>query len=193
MYWNFSLSPERLNSGQNRPFLSRVTLKFNRWPWKTIEHFFYTSSSFVHHFKAMSEFKLALQSGSARFGSISAIFCPVWPWNLVDDLQKQYGSSSTLHQALCIISKPWVNSNWSYSTEMANSGQNRRFFFPCHLEFNGWPWKTIMPLFYIASIFVHHFIAISEFEMESQCGNAQFGPKSMFFYRLNLTDDLEKQ
>ena len=30
-------------------FLSRVTLKFDKWPWKTIRHLFYATSSFVHH------------------------------------------------------------------------------------------------------------------------------------------------
>ena len=31
-------------------FLSRVTLKFNGWPSKTIGHLFYATSTFVHHF-----------------------------------------------------------------------------------------------------------------------------------------------
>ena len=56
-------------------FFSRVTLKFDWWPWKTIE-----------------------------------------------------GTSSFLFQALCIISYPLVNSNWSYSPETPNLGQNQRFF-----------------------------------------------------------------
>ena len=30
-------------------FLSRVTKKFERWPWKTIGHLFYATSSFVNH------------------------------------------------------------------------------------------------------------------------------------------------
>ena len=72
-------------------FLSCVTLKYDGCPWKTIRHLFYTMSSFVHHFKAMGEFKLELQSGNAQFGSKSVIFCPVWPWNLMDDLEKQFG------------------------------------------------------------------------------------------------------
>ena len=55
-------------------FLSHVTLKFNGWPWKTIGHLFYVASSFVHHFIAIGEFKLKLQSGNAQFGSKSAIF-----------------------------------------------------------------------------------------------------------------------
>ena len=70
-------------------FLSRVTLKFGGWPWKRIGHTFFTLLSFVHHFKTMGKFKLELLSGNAQFGSKSAIFCPVWPWNLMDDLGKQ--------------------------------------------------------------------------------------------------------
>ena len=50
-------------------FESRVTLKFDVWPWKTIGHLFYATSSFVHHFLAIGEFKLELQSGNAQFGS----------------------------------------------------------------------------------------------------------------------------
>ena len=37
-------------------------------------------------------------------------------------------------QALCIISYPLVNSNWSYSQETPNLGQIRRFLEPCDLE-----------------------------------------------------------
>ena len=70
-------------------FLSRVTLKFDRWPWKTIGHLFYAILSFVHHLIAICEFKMELQSLNTQFGSKLAIFCPVWPWNLTDDLEKQ--------------------------------------------------------------------------------------------------------
>ena len=83
--------------------LSRVTLKFNRWPWKTIGHIFFATLSFVHHFKAIGEFKLTLQSGNAPFRSKLAIFCPVWPWKLKDDLEKQQGTSFLLLPASCII------------------------------------------------------------------------------------------
>ena len=59
---NWSYSPETLNSGQNRHFLSRVALKFDRWPWKTIEHLCWAAE---------------LQSGNAKFGSkpITADYC----------------------------------------------------------------------------------------------------------------------
>ena len=70
-------------------FLPCVTLKLNGWPWKTIGILFYVTLSFMHHFIAIGEFKLKLQSGNAQFGSKSAIYCPVWPSNLMDDLEKQ--------------------------------------------------------------------------------------------------------
>ena len=101
---------------------------------KTIGHLFYATSSSVQHFVAIGEFKLELQSGNAQSGSNSTIFRVVRPWNLMDDLEKQQGTSSMLLQALCIISYPLVNSNLSYSPETLDSGQNRRFFEPCDLE-----------------------------------------------------------
>ena len=102
--FNWSYSPETLNSGQNRQFLSRVTLKFDNWIWKTTGHLFYVAPSFVHHFIAIREFKLELQFGNAQFESKSTIFLAMWPRNLTDDLDKRFGACSMLLQALCIIS-----------------------------------------------------------------------------------------
>ena len=85
----WSYSPETLKKiGQNRRFLSRVNLKFDGWPPKIKGHF-YAISSFVYHFIGISKFKMELKSGNAKFVSKSAIFCPVWPWNLTDDLEKR--------------------------------------------------------------------------------------------------------
>ena len=69
--------------------LSRVTLKFDGRPWKTIGHLSFAVSSFVQHFIAIGEFKLELLSGNAQFWSNSTIFRAVWPWNLTYDLEKQ--------------------------------------------------------------------------------------------------------
>ena len=52
------------------------SLKLDGWPWKTIGHLFYITSSFGHHFKSISESKLELQSRNAQFGSKSVIFVP---------------------------------------------------------------------------------------------------------------------
>ena len=109
-----------------------------------IGHLFYTTSSFVHHFKSISEFKLELQSGNAQFGSKSTFFF-----------------------LICVT-----------------------------LQFDVRPWKIIWHLFYATSSFVHHFVAIGEFKLELQSGNAQFGSNSTIFRAVwpwNLTDDLEKQ
>ena len=49
-------------------------------------------------------------------------FLAMWPWNFTDDLEKQQGTSSKWHQALCIISLLYVNSNWSYAPVTAKLG-----------------------------------------------------------------------
>ena len=67
---NWSYSPETLNLGQNRLCFSRVTLEFDVWPWKTIGHLFYATSSFVQHFIAIGEFKLELQPETPNLGQI---------------------------------------------------------------------------------------------------------------------------
>ena len=64
------------------------------------------------------------------------------------------------------------------------------------LKFDGWPWKTIGHLSFAVSSFVQHFIAIGEFKLELQSGNAQFGSNWTIFravWSWNLTYDLEKQ
>ena len=117
-------------------------MKFNGWPRNIIGHVFYTTSSFVHHFKSIGEFKLELHSGNAQFGSKSMILFS------------------------CVT-----------------------------LKFDVWPWKTIGYLFYATSSFVHHFVALGEFKLELQSGNAQFGSNSTIFTAIwpwNLTYDLEQ-
>ena len=64
------------------------------------------------------------------------------------------------------------------------------------LKFDGWPWKTIGHLSFAVSSFVQHFIAIGEFKLELQSGNAHFGSNCTIFRAVwpwNLTDALEKQ
>ena len=51
-----------LNLGQNRQFFVLCDLEIWRMTSKTIGHLFYVASSFVHHFSAISEFKLELYS-----------------------------------------------------------------------------------------------------------------------------------
>ena len=53
---------------------------------------------------------------------------------MMDDLKKNRACLLYYVQALLIISKSSVKSNWSYSLETLNSGQNRWFFVPRDLE-----------------------------------------------------------
>ena len=108
-------------------FLSCVTLKFDGWPWETIGHLFYATSSFINHFKAIGEFKLEWQSGTAHFGSKSAIFVPCdleIRWILRKTISKIWAS---FHSHLWIRTEVTVRKN-------PNLGQNRYFFAL-------WPWN----------------------------------------------------
>ena len=80
---------KRPNLGQIRRFLEPCDLAIWCMTWKTTGHLYYATSSSMHHFVAISELKLELQSGNAQFGSKSTIFLAVWPCNLTYDLAKQ--------------------------------------------------------------------------------------------------------
>ena len=100
-------SPETPNLGQIGGVLSPVTLKFDGWPWKTIGHLSFAVSSFVHHFVAIGEFKLELQSGNAQFESKWTIFFShmtlqfdLWPWKPIGHLFNVI--SSVVHHFVAI-------------------------------------------------------------------------------------------
>ena len=85
-------------------FFSHVRWIFDRWPEQITGHLFYTTLSFSHNFKAISESKLGLQSSNTQFGSKLVIFFTHvtskfhgWPWKTIGCLF--YASSS-----LCIMS-----------------------------------------------------------------------------------------
>ena len=92
---NLSYSLETPNLGQNQRFWSRVTLKFDGWPWKTIGQLFYATSSFVHDFVAIRKFKLELR---AYWGTICFDLCDLdlWPLTLTFcmDITFVYGNNS---------------------------------------------------------------------------------------------------
>ena len=129
---NLSYSPEMLIWVKFDNFKSRVNLKFDGWPLKTIGHLFHSTSSFLHHLVAIGDFKLEIQSGNAI-------------WVKIDD-----------------------------------------FFSRVTFKFDGWPWKRIGHLFHATSSFMHHFVAIGEFKLELQSGNAQSGSNSTIFRAVYL-------
>ena len=177
-------------------FYGRVTLKCDVWPWKIIGHLLYATSSFVHYFVTISEFKLELQSGNAQFGSNSTILrpCDLEMWRMT---LKNYRAPLLCYFKLCAA----FRSHWWIQTGVTVQKRliwvEKVIFFamwPCNLML--WPWTTIGHLFYATLSFVHHFIAIGEFKLELQSGNAHFGSNSTIFRAVwpwNLMDDLDKQ
>ena len=57
-------------------FSARVTLKFDGWPWKTIGHLFYTTSSFVRHFKPSVKSNLSYSPKTLNSGQNRLFFVP---------------------------------------------------------------------------------------------------------------------
>ena len=134
-------------------FFSRVTLQFDIWPWKTIGHLFYATSSFVHHFVAIDDFKFELQSGNAQFGSNSTIFRAVWPWNLTDDLEKQYGTSSKQHQAI-FHHHMWIQTGVTVRKRLSWVVTS------VTLTFDLWPWPFAWTLLWSLVITPKNFMMI---------------------------------
>ena len=82
-----------LKLDSNCQFFSPCDLEIGGWPRKTIGHLFHATSSFLHHFVAIGEFRLELQSGNDQFGSKLTIFFSRvtlkfdwWPWKKIRHL-----------------------------------------------------------------------------------------------------------
>ena len=158
-----------------------MTLKFDRWPWKTIGHLFNATSSFVHHLVAICEFKRELQSGNAQFWSKSMIFLAVclaiWRMTLKNNrapflccfrLCASFHNHWWIQTGVSVWKRPiWVKID--------------NFFSHVTSKFDLLPWKTKGHLFYATSRFAHHFVAIGEFKLELQSGNTQSGSNSTIF------------
>ena len=87
MYWNLSHSPETPNLGQIQRFLRPCDLEIWWMTLKTIGHLFYATSSFVHHFVAIGEFKLESHCPETpNLGQIRRFLEPcdleIWPMTL---------------------------------------------------------------------------------------------------------------
>ena len=80
--------------------LSRVTLKFDRWPWQTIGHPFYTTSNLVHHFHEITVEKWSIRVKIAQFLSCVIFKFDKQPWKTIEHLF--YATSSFVHHFLAI-------------------------------------------------------------------------------------------
>ena len=162
-----------------------MTFKFDGWPQKRIGHLFYTMWSFKHRFKAISEFKLKLESGNAEFVSKSAIFLSRVTYHFSRSSVKFQGhfffaTSSFVHRFKPI-------GEFKLNLQSGNSIRVKINYFSFELEI--W-WTTLknnrahlLCCFKRRASFhshqliqtgVYHFIIICEFRLELQSGNAKF-------------------
>ena len=101
-------------------------------------HLFYTTSSFVHYFKSISEFKLTYSPETLSSGQNWRFFVPcdleIWQMTL-----KNNRTPLPCYFKLCAsFCSNWFNSNWSYSPETPNLGKKDDFLavWPCNLTYH---------------------------------------------------------
>ena len=118
----------------------RLTLKFDVWPWKTIGHLFYTTSSFVHHFKPSVKSNLSYSPETLNSGQNWWFFVlrdlEIWWMTLKNNtapllccfkLCVSFHSHCWIEAGVTVRKRPiWV--------------KNRRFFLPFDLQI--W-WMTL--------------------------------------------------
>ena len=121
-------------------FLSRVTMEFGRWPWKTIEHLFLATSSFVHHFITICGFKLELLSETPNLGQNRLFFAPC-------DLEIWWMTLKTNRAPLVCYFRfcasfhcHWWIQSYSPETPGKFGSKLEIFFVPCGLEI----WRTTL-------------------------------------------------
>ena len=120
-------------------FLASVTLKFVRWPWKENQGTFFILHQdlcIISKPSVNSNWRYSLETLNSGKNWWFIIPCDLEIWYMTFRINR----APFLYEVLCIISNPWVKSNWSYSLETLNLGQNWQFFILCDLEIR---WMTL--------------------------------------------------
>ena len=152
-----------------------MTLKFHRWPSKTIGHLFYVFASIMHHLAAISKFTFELQSWNVQIGSNLTIFAPCDLEILQTTLKNNRAPLLYPRKFYASFHRHWSVSIWVTVRKRSNWVKFDDFSLPVTLKFYGWPWKTIGHLFYAHWSFMHHLVAIDEFQFELQSWNGKIG------------------
>ena len=106
-------------------------------------------------------------------------FCPVWPWHLMTFKNNRAPLLCCIKLCASFRSHRWIQTGVTVPKHSIWVKIND-FFVPCDLEI--WWMTSIGHLFYVDSSSMHHFIAISEFNLKLQSGNTQFGSKSAIIF-----------
>ena len=190
---NWSYTPETLNSGRNRRFFVPCDLEI--W-WMTLEnnrapllYYIKLCASFQIHQWIESEVTVQKRSIWVKIGNFLSRVTLKFdrcPW-------KTIGHLFYVAPALCIISQPSVNSNWSYSPKTPNLGQIRQFLKPCDLEI----WQMTLqnnraPLLCYFKLCASITIGEFKFELVRKC-SIRVKSDDWAVWPRNFTDDLQKQ
>ena len=173
-------------------FLSRVTLKFERWSWKTTGHLFSATSRSVHHFVShqLIQTRVTVRKRTIWVtGENRRIFVPydLDTWRMA---VKNNRTPLLCHFKLCASfhSHRWIQTRVTVRKRQiwVKIGD---FFVLCDLEFWRMTSKNNRAPLLCHCIFVHHFIAMCEFKLELRSENAQTGAKFVLT-SVTLTFDL---
>ena len=160
-----------------------MTLKFDGWPRKTIGLLFYATLSFLHHFVAIGDFNWSYSPETPNLGQNWRFFepCDLEIWRRMT--LKNNRAHLLCYFKLCAAfhSHWWIQTGVTVRKHLIGV-KNEDFFSRVTLKFDVWPWKTIGHLFYATSSFLQHFVAIGEFKLELQSGNAQSRLKLTIFF-----------
>ena len=158
-----------------------MTLKNNRAPLLSIIKLY---ASFHHHMWIQTG--VTVRKRCSRVVTSVTLTFDLWPW--------PFAWTSLL--SLVITPENFMMIRWwEHGEKGVTDGQtDGQTDWTSHIA--AWSQlKTIGDLFYATSSFVQHFVAIGEFKLELQPGNAQSGSNSNIFKAVwpwNLTDDLQK-
>ena len=111
-------------------------------------------------------------SNLTQTGFKSSIFQPVWPCYLMDDPKNNRALLLCYFKLFASFRSHWWIQTGVTVRKRLIWVKIDAFFSRVTLKFGGWPSKTIGHLFYVTSSFVQHFVAIDEFKLELQSGNA---------------------
>ena len=100
----------------NHRFSACVTLKFDGWHRQIIRHVFYTTSSFVYHFRSISEFKGSIWVKFDDFFSLVTLQFDIWHWLTIGQGDQSNVSSLALE---------WLLTVWFYCLN-TNKGQSAK-------------------------------------------------------------------
>ena len=127
--WNLRCHLETLKLGSKCQYFSCVSLPCEGWPnetqYGTLPCFWKLSGWFHSHLVIPIGIIVGKRSNWSQFMT-------VWPWNLTDDLHKQFGAS--LSFVLHLVAS-------SYSLETPHSDQNWRCLFRVTLKVDRLSWK----------------------------------------------------